>query len=243
MNAGGSGGYVGTDEFLEAAEYQTYQTGAGVGSVKRREVVSVDALADLPDRMYANGDIEGYKGLAKLVKNAGFSSWREALAGAAFSENAGQESWSSYLQTRANDPNIREFVKSQGKGGSGGTSTSTSTSVSLSSESQAGAIADSTFRSELGRTASDDEIGGFQKALNAQQKANPSVTNSTTTSRGRSSSSSSTSKGGFDYTRFARQYAQSQDGYAERYAGIKFMDILDSALADPNSIDALVAGQ
>jgi hypothetical protein len=33
----------------------------------------------------------------------------------------------------------------------------------------------------------------------------------------------------------------SQEGYAERFAGMTFMNILDKAIAEPNAIDDLIA--
>lgn len=239
---GGSGGTVGSGQWIED---KAYTTGSGVSTAPPRQVMkSVSELENLPDLMYSNGDIDGFTRLRDLVKNAGFSSWNEALTAAALDDSKTQRTWEDYLVARSKDPNIQSFLKAEERGrGGGGPTSSTSTSVNLSSETQAGAIADSNFRSELGRTASNDEIAGFQEALNAQQRKNPSVTNTTGFSSKGRSTSSSTSKGGFDYTRFARQYAQSQDGYAERFAGLKFMEILDSALADPNAIDALVAGE
>lgn len=207
-----------------------------------RQQIPLSELKSLPDQYYAAGNLAELETLADLVKKAGFDSWDEALAAASMDPNKEQRSWREYLTERAKTPELwKEFNDRNGKG-SGGAFSSTSTSVNLSSRSQAGSIADENFKQQLGRTASRQEIIDFQQALNEQQKKNPNVTKTSGYSSGGSSTSSTTSSGGFDYTRFARQYAQSQPGFQERYAAVKFMDILDSAISDPNSLDALIGG-
>lgn len=208
-----------------------------------RQQVPVDALAKLPDQLYAAGDLQELKSISDLVKDAGFSSWSEALAAASMDPEKDNRSWREYLQERAKTPELWKEFNDRDGGGSGGAFSSTSTSVNLSSRSQAASIADENFKSQLGRTASKQEIMDFQEALNEQQKRNPSVTKTSGYSSKGSSTSTSTSSGGFDYTRFARQYAQSQPEFQDRYAAVKFMDILDKAISDPNTIDALVGGK
>jgi hypothetical protein len=210
------------------------------GQVSNRTPVyqSIDELKDLPAQLYANGDIAGYKGLMELVKNSGFTSWSQALQSAAMDTEKSNRSWEEYLRWHASLPGVQEFVKTQG---SGGPTSYTNTSVNKSSLTEAGRIADENFKSELGRGASADEVAAFQKALNEQQAANPTVQQQYN-SGGKNQSIRSTTSGGFDYTRFAREYAQSQEGYAERYAGQTFMKILDTAIGNPNALDRMVSG-
>lgn len=200
----------------------------------------ISELAKWPDELYAAGRLSELRTLADLVKDAGFASWNEALNAAAMDPMKDSRSWREYLQERAKTPELwKEF---NDRNGSGGSSSSTSTSVNLSSRSEAATIADDNFRRQLGRTASKQEIIDFQQALNEQERGNPTVTRSNTSSGKGSTSTMSTTSGGFDYTRFARQYAQSQPEFSDRFAAMTFMDALDKAISDPNSLDALVGG-
>lgn len=184
-----------------------------------------------------------YAQLEKLVDRNGFSSFQDALEIAAFDANSGGRSWEDFLTARADNPVIKnEFLKNQrGSGGGGGAFSSTNTQRTLSSVSQAGAAMDNSFRAELGRTGTKDEAVAFQKALNEQQSKNPTVSRTSGYSDGSgSSTSSTTTTGTFDPTRFAQEYARSQEGYAERFAGISFMKILDDAISNPNIIERIV---
>lgn len=202
-----------------------------------------ESIADLPDRLFAEGRVQDFQDLADLVKKAGFTSWSQAVSAASMDPKKDTRSWEDYFRWRASDPDIQAWLKINGSGsGSGGVTNSRTVSTDESSRSEAGAILDANFQSQLGRTASKQEIIDFQQALNEQQRKNPSISQSTTSSGKGSSSTRTSTSGGFDYTRFARQYAQSQPDFQDRYAAITFMDILDSALSDPNSIDALVKG-
>lgn len=172
------------------------------------------------------------KSLKKVLRQAGYSSWTSALKGASFNPNV---PLGDFIMSRAND-NVGEV---KGGAGSGGPYQTSATSVSLSSESQAAATLDQVYQQELGRTADDKEIAAFKKALNAAQMKAPSKTVTSGVTSGRNSTSQSTTTGGFDPTRFAREYAQSQEGFGERYAGITFMDALDKAITNPDSLDQM----
>ena len=237
-----SGQTVGTGQFHTV---QQYQTGSGLYDSYIPKLDSVESIADYPDYLYSNGRMGEFKHIMTLVEKAGFSSWNEALAGMTMDDRKSERSWEQYLADRAADPRIQQFLAETGRGGGGGggVSNSVNTSISESSRSQAGAILDQNFQSELGRTASKQEIIDFQDALNEQQRNNPTVTTSRSVSGGGSSTSTTQSKGGFDYTRFARQYAQRQPEFKDRYAAVTFMSLLDSAISNPNALDELVAGQ
>lgn len=183
-----------------------------------------------------------YNRLEKLVDANGFSSFQDALEIAAFDTSSGERSWEQFLGVRSQNPEVAaDYAKRQGGGGSGGPINSTNTQRNLSSASQAGSIMDATFRSELGRTGTKDEALDFQKALNEQQQKNPTVSRTNGYSDGKgSSTSSTTTTGTFDPTRFAQEYARSQEGYAERFAGINFMKILDDAISNPNIVEQIV---
>jgi hypothetical protein len=205
----------------------------GDGNIKTLEAVikEIDIIAANNPREYAN--------VEKLAEAAGFTSIDAALKFASLDESKDSQSWDQYLAKRAKNPYVQKMVS---ESGSGGYSSSTNTSVRLSSASEAGTLADRNFESLLGRTATNDEARAFQKALNEQEKKNPSVTKTSGYSSGSgSSTSTSTTQAGFDPTRFGREYAMSQEGYAERFAGMTFMNILDKAIAEPNAIDDLIA--
>ena len=173
---------------------------------------------------------EEYNGLKKLMKAAKYSSWSSVLKGATFTNTPIMEFLTEQVDT----------ASAAGIGGTGSGPYSTKTSnVSLSSDSSAAATLDQMYQQELGRTATDEEIAAFKKALNAQQMASPSTSVTKGVSAGRSSTSNSVTTTGFDPTRFARQYAQSQEGFGERYAGITFMDALDKAISSPDSLDQM----
>ena len=153
---------------------------------------------------------EEYDELDELLLDTRFNSWEE------FFDSASRQNtpWREYLTFRAG------LGEGRGRGGGGGGPTS---SVTLTNEAVAGAQLDATFTQYLGRTASDDEVQTYQKLLNAQERANPLR---------RTNGANNVTSGGFDPTRFAREYAQSQEGYAERFAAVNFMSALDKALAN-----------
>lgn len=170
--------------------------------------------------------------LKKTLKAAGYSSWTSALKGASFNPNVPV---ASFIQERAN-LNVGDV---SGPGGKGGPYQTSATSATLSSETQAAATLDQVYLQELGRTADDKEIAAFKKALNAAQMKAPSKTVTKGVTAGRNSTTQTVTTGGFDPTRFAREYAQSQEGFGERYAGITFMDALDKAISSPDSLDQM----
>lgn len=84
-----------------------------------------------------------------------------------------------------------------GGGGGGYRSTSTNTSYDISDAKTAKAITNAVLSAALGREATEDDLATYKKALNAYEKANPSVSTTVTTGDGSgNSSSTSTSKGG-----------------------------------------------
>ena len=203
--------------------------------------VPIDTVLASINSIRAN-DPQLFSRLEKLVDANGFTNFQDALEISAFDTSGTARSWEEFLGVRAQNPTLAaDYAKRQGGGGSGGPINSTNTQRTLSSASQAGSIMDATFRSELGRTGTKDEALDFQKALNEQQQKNPTVSRTNGYSDGKgSSTSSTTTTGTFDPTRFAQEYARSQEGYAERFAGISFMKILDDAISNPNIVEQIV---
>lgn len=164
-------------------------------------------LESLSDMMVNNPD--EYRVLEEQLKDTRFGSWESFFDAASRQDRP----WDEYLFTRA------AYDRQYDRGRGGGPSSQTN----LSSESQAGALLDQAFTQYLGRTASDEEVKVWQELLNQAQRANPTRN---------SGGANNVTTGGFDPTRFAREYAQSQEGYAERFAAVTFMDALDAALAN-----------
>ena len=246
-NGTGTNMTVNTGKFVPSKKTY-YQAGSAQGTVVSEdpynlvpEIVNIDAVMAIETDMY-NNDPAKWEQLHKLYTSAGYSSWKDAVEGASFDSNKNNRSFMQFLEDRAKDPIVQRLVAAGGSGGSGGPFYSRDTSVNLSSASEAAQIADQTFVQELGRTASDKEAAAFQKALNAQQAANPQVSIQSGTQSSGSRVSKSKQTGGFDATRFAREYAQSQEGYAERFAGFTFMNVIDKSISNPNALDKIIAG-
>jgi hypothetical protein len=210
----------------------------GFGNLQR---VSTDSAMDGIVALKAN-DPKRYARILDLVKRNGFTTFEDALETASFDRNSMSRSWEDWAAERANNPVIAaEYAKASR--GSGGPTNQTNIQTTLSSASQAGAILDENFKSELGRTGTAEEAAAFQQALNEQQRKNPSVSRSVGYQSGSGTGrTNTTTTSGFDYGRFAQEYARSQEGYAEQFAGIRFMEILDQAISSPNSIEKIVQG-
>lgn len=185
----------------------------GVGEVEQPTFASVDALLQGLATLDAQNP-EEYKLLEDKLRLTKFSSWSDFFDSASYSDMP----WDEYLDYRVE---IDSGLYGTGPGGGGGGPT---TQIYLSSESQAGQMLDQAFTQYLGRTASDEEVATWTELLNEAQRANPAVTTS--------SGGTVVTEGQFDPTRFAREYTQSQEGYAERFAAVTFMDALDAALAN-----------
>lgn len=86
---------------------------------------------------------------------------------------------------------------SGGRGGFSGTRTSTHRSVDLTDPSTAKAIINDALSQHLGRAATEDEVRAFTTVINSAERANPTLTTTSTTyDKGDAVSSSSTTKGG-----------------------------------------------
>lgn len=125
-----------------------------------------------------------------------------------------------------------------GTGGGGYSGPTTSTQVSksenLTNPSTARSLIKQSLTSYLGRDATDDEQNSFLKALNTAEKRSPSVTKSVSTTTpgvGTSRTESETSsRGGFNPSTFAEEYAQGQEGAAEFQAATNLLDTFIGSL-------------
>lgn len=100
-----------------------------------------------------------------------------------------------------------------GQGGST-THTSTSTSVHLSTITEAKGVLDQVFKKQLGRAVTDREAKNFLGALQGQERANPSVSKTTTVTdpSGNSTSTGTSTDAGFDPSQYAQDYSRQKYG-------------------------------
>jgi hypothetical protein len=114
------------------------------------------------------------------------------------------------------------------------TSTQITKSENLTNPSTARSLIKQSLTSYLGRDATEDEQNSFLKALNAAEKRSPSVTKSVSTTTpgvGTSRTESETSsRGGFNPSTFAEEYAQGQEGAAEFQAATTLLDTFIGSL-------------
>ena len=185
--------------------------------------------ADFPEWLKAR-DPEAHAELEQRMKDAGYTSWVDVLKGASYS----QKPWEEFLAWRIDA--VDQYGLNTGEA-----SSNSRTSTTLSSQSDAAGTLDQAMQSELGRRATATEVSGFTTALNAQQRANPQ-TSRTSTTGGTDSTTTETYTTGFDPARFAIEWAQSQPEYAEVQAATTFMDILDRAISNPDALSRMITG-
>jgi hypothetical protein len=123
-------------------------------------------------------------------------------------------------------------ASSGGRGGGGGGGPTSyrnvSKSVSITSRPTAQALLKQTLAAELGREPTDAEVTRFVKALNKQERANPSVTVTTGSSKGgNSTSSSTTTPSKIDPGAEAEQFAETVNpSEARRYQTGELYDVI-----------------
>jgi hypothetical protein len=121
-----------------------------------------------------------------------------------------------------------------GKGGGGGGPFRTvNRQVALTDSGTARLVVNNALTRFLGREATDIEQRAFLKALNVQEKQNPTTTITEGNTSGRNTTSKSTTTGGFSRDNFAEKFAQSQEGYAEYQAATTYLDAFIDALENP----------
>ena len=124
-------------------------------------------------------------------------------------------------------------VRTTGGPGGGGGGTSRSVSYDISNPQTAKAIINQALSNQIGRKATDDEVAAFTKALNAQEKANPTIMKTTFDGSG---SSESTQSGGFDMNskqQFAVDEAQDDPAYSPYQKATTYFDAFVKAIQSP----------
>lgn len=178
-----------------------------------------------------------YANLIKLLRSAGFlgaeaksmasidEAWANAL-GAASSAYASNPSRGSdvftYLYSLAgegDDPN-----GPRGPGGGGGPTQA----INLTDPGSAKIMVNQALSTYLGRTANEQELAAFTKALTAQEMANPR--------KSTVAGDTQITSGGFNPQAFAQEFAQGQEGAAEFQAATGFLDAFIGSLKNPNEV-------
>lgn len=127
-----------------------------------------------------------------------------------------------------------------------GTTKSRTETITQYSPSNAADYLTKTFESEIGRTATKEEIDAYLKGVNAAAKKEPSIyEGSTTTAPGKgglleTSTTKATQTTGFDPAIYAANFARSRPDFAESFATKNFLKIIEGVLKDPNAIGTVV---
>ena len=129
---------------------------------------------------------------------------------------------------------IKDGVPSSGAGG--GPFSTTNRSVSLTNEGNARTILQAALTGYLGRSATTQENKAFLKALNVQERANPTTTVTKGNTTDRVTDQSTTTTGGFDRNDFADRFAKSQEGYAEYQTATTYLDAFIEGLEDQTRV-------
>lgn len=178
----------------------------------------------------------------RLMAAAGYGSaddvdglWSQDLAGqyakAMTDANGQYMSLNDYLMVKAGYKSARDAAKAGSRGrGSGGPTTSTSVnkSIRLTSRASAQALLKQTLSAELGREPTSKEVARFVAALNKDERANPTVSTTTSRTNGSNSSSSTVTKESqIDPGSEAEKYAETVNPTeAHRYQSGNYYDVI-----------------
>jgi hypothetical protein len=128
-----------------------------------------------------------------------------------------------------------------------GTTKSRTETTTQYSASNAADYLTKTFESEIGRTASKEEIDAYTKGVNAAAKKEPSIYDGFTTTTGPAKGASlgttvtkATQTTGFDPAIYAANFARSRPDFAESFATKTYLKIIEGLLKDPNAIGTVV---
>lgn len=158
---------------------------------------------------------------------------RDALEVAYTAANANGVSLDAML---ANRDSVQEMLKKAGLGGggssgggsgsSGGPRTVTQSNVTLTSREGAQQVLSQALAQQLGRQPSPDELTRFTRALNVQEKANPTVTVQKINAKG-DNQSTVTKQGNVDNAYQADQFAKTTSpAERSRFQDSQYMDTI-----------------
>jgi hypothetical protein len=142
-----------------------------------------------------------------------------------------------------------------------GTSINKQISTTQYSPSQAGSTVNRYIESEVGRTATKEEVDAYLSGVNAAAKASPTITSQkVTTTQGKgnlvpagakagakatspnlgSTVTESMTSGEFDPSMYALNFARSRPDFAESFATKTVLGLINRILKDPNAIGEVV---
>jgi hypothetical protein len=148
-----------------------------------------------------------------------------------------------------------------GTGPKYGTSINKQISTTQYSPSQAGSTVNRYIESEVGRTATKEEVDAYLSGVNAAAKASPTITSQkVTTTQGKgnlvpagakagakatspnlgSTVTESMTSGEFDPSMYALNFARSRPDFAESFATKTVLGLINRILKDPNAIGEVV---
>lgn len=139
-----------------------------------------------------------------------------------------------------------DYTASSGTGKRYGTTKSRTEQTTQYSPSSASADINRVIESEIGRTATKEEIDAYIAGVNAEAKKSPAVSESTTTTAPGTggllgtSTSKVTQTTGFDPAMYALNFARSRPDFAESFATKAVLGIIQKVLRDPNAIGQVV---
>jgi len=177
-----------------------------------------------------------------MDKNYGKGNWTQAELLSGYSESVDLAAINLALNGKRYTPDVyfAELVFNNAANGldasgkamenRGGSSTSVQKSIRLTDESTARGLVDNALNQYLGRSATSKEQQTFMKALNIQEKQNPTITKQTTSRSEGGSSTVSTTVGGFNPSTFAKEYAAGQEGAGEFQAATSLLDAFIGSL-------------
>lgn len=225
-----------------AREVQGYSAGRGFRDIQPGVRVGLDTLEDQGFLGVTDQNIIG-----KVVDLTGgkteFSDviYKAAINQAAYNQKAGIATSVEDILERWKKgglpENLRKYVSGGGGSGSGGAFSSVNRVVSLTDEGTARQLLNRALSGYLGREATDVENKMFLRALNVQEKANPSVTRTKGFTDGSGNTTQSqTVERGFNQEDFATRFARSQEGYAEYQTATTYLDAFIDALESDSRV-------
>lgn len=200
------------------------------------QAMSTRPLSELQSQGYLGADTN----TANLVQAAAKNKpkdyekvYQKAVVLAAIKQKSGDNVTVEDLLTKWTKSGVPD---SAGAGGAGGAFSTNTRSVTLTNESTARGLLNQTLAQFLGRSSTVEEQAKFLKALNIEEKANPTITNQSGFTSGGNTTQNVNTSGGSSSQDFADRFAKSQEGYAEYQTATTYLDAFIKALENPARI-------
>lgn len=210
-----------------------FDVNVGMQGLGPHQAMLTRPLSELQSQGYLGAD----RGVTDLVQAAAKNKpadyekvYQKAVVLAAIKQKSGDDVTVEDLLTK--------WAKSgvPGAGSTGGAFSTTTRSVTLTNESTARGLLNQTLARFLGRTSTAEEQAKFLKALNVEEKANPTRTNQSGFTSGGNTTQNINTSGGYSREDFADRFAKSQEGYAEYQTATTYLDAFIEALENPTRL-------